>query len=412
MRYKKTELPLKEIANELGVRNVLEGSVRKSGNKVRIAVQLIDAQYDKPLWAETFDREMQDIFGVQTDIATKVAAALEAKLSSEEQAHIAKKSTHNTEAYQLYLQGRYNWNKRSKEALKTGAKFFQQAVEKDPNYALAYAGLGDSYLMFGVYEIMPPRDCFPVAKKYIQKALQLDNSLAEAYATLIDINVHYDWDVEEGEANFRRAVTINPNYGLAYHWHSEILVMRRQFEKAMEASQMALSIDPYSSVINNQLATNFIYAGHFQKALEQLRKTLAYDSTFAVAHHYAGILYTALKQYPQALLHFGRAMQLDPTSIRNLAATAYVQGITGNKSEAFKIQQQILKTAESQYVPSYHLAVAELGLAKQEQALNYLEQAYNERSPWMPFLRMNPLFNSLHQQPRFKTLVKKIEKSQ
>ena len=407
--YKDSKLSLKEIANMLGVGHILEGSVRKSGDKVRITVQLIDASSDKHLWSETFDREMKDIFTIQTDIATQIAKSLKTKLSLEEQKQIEKKFTENAEAYQLYLRGRYYWNKRTKETLKKGIGYFQQAIEIDSMYSLAYAGLGDSYLMLGVYEVLPPRASFPVAKKYIEKALQLDPKLAEAYATLIDINLHYDWDMEMAENNFRKAIELNPNYAYAYHWHAEVLSIQKQFKSAVQSAQTALKIEPFSIIINAQLGTDFMYAGDMQNSVAQYQKTVEIDSTSALGHYFLGIAYIGLKQFDKALQHLHKAISLDPNNIGILATAAYAEGIAGNRSEAIRIEKDLLKQAQNNYVPSYELAIVELGLGKNEQALHYLEQAFTERGPWMPFLSMNPLFSSLKEDKRFQELVRKIE---
>lgn len=411
MLFRNSKKPLKEIANTLGVANILEGSVRKSNDKIRITVQLIDAETDIHLWSETFDMKIDDVFAIQTDIATQIARTLKAKLSPEEEKHIAKKTTENIEAYQLYLKGRYYWNQRKSESFSLGIEHFKLAIEKDSLYALAYAGLGDSYLMLGVYGLLRPDESFPVAKKYIEKSLQLDPTLAEAYASLSDINIHYDWNNDAAEENFNKAVKFNPLYANAFHWHSEVLVLRKQFEKSFGESEAALKIEPYSLSINTQLGANYVYAGEMQKAIEQLNKTIGYDSTNLVSHHYIGIAYIALKQLDKALFHLNTANELSPDNTRILSTLGYAEAMSGKKVAALKIEKRLLALTKKKYVPPFDLAVIETGLGNNKEALQYLEQELKDRGPWMPFISMIPLFNPLKEDPAFLELIKKVEKS-
>ncbi len=409
MKYKNNKKSLKEIGNELGATIILEGSVQKSGDKVRITAQLINALTDEHLWAETYDRTLEDIFAIQTDIATKIAEALKANLSPKEEQDISKKYTLNTEAYQLYLQGRYEWNKRLEAPVRKSIDFFKQAIELDSTYALAYAGLGDAYLMLGVYSALRPDESFPVGKLYAEKALQLDPSLAEAYATLIDIHIHYDWDADAAEDYFQKAVGSNPEYANAYHWHSEVYDMRRQYDKAIEESRKALLHDPYNITINMQLGKNLIYAGQYQLAVEHLQKTLSFDSTSALVHYNLGMAYVGLNQLDKALHQFLLATDLGHGNTRMIAGLGFAKAVTGNKEEAQRIFDDLLTQSKSSYVPYYDLATVAVGLGNKEASIKFFEQAYANREPWMPFIGMNPLFLKLKSDPAFDALKKKIE---
>ena len=411
MQYKNYSKSLKQIGNELGAAHILEGSVQISGEKVRITAQLINTATDEHLWAESYDRSMEDIFSIQSDIATKIADALQAKLSPQEKQYIEKKYTDNSEAYQLYLQGRYYWNKRLEEPVRKSIDYFKQAIAKDSAYALAYAGLGDAYLMLGVYSVLKPIESFPIAKSYAEKALQLDSTLAEAYSTLIDINIHYYWNAAAAEVYFRKAVKANPQYANAYHWYSESLIMRKQFEESAREIKIALEIEPYSPIINTQLAIDYIYKGKLKNAVDQLNKTLTFDSTFSITHFRLATAYIGLKQYNDAEHHLRIATELAPGNTRFLSTLGFAKSLAGKRDEAKKIQQDLLSQMKNKYVPAYDMAVISLGLGEKQEALQYLEQAYMEREPWMPFIGVNPLFGSLKVDHQFQELVMKIEKT-
>jgi len=382
--------------------------VQKSGDKVRITAQLINASNDEHLWAETYDRTIDDIFTIQTDIATKIASALKANLSADEEQVLSKKYTSNPEAYQLYLQGRYEWNKRLEAPVRKSIAYFKQAIEKDSTYALAFAGLGDAYLMLGVYSALRPDESFPVGKIYAEKALQLDPALAEAYATLIDIHIHYDWDAAAAEAYFQKAIEYNPDYANAYHWHSEVFDMRHEFEKASEESRKALLFDPYNITINMQLGKNLIYAGQFQAAVAQLHKTIIFDSSSAFVHYNLGLAYVGLNQLDKAMHQFQRATDLGHGNTRMLAGIGFTKARLGQTEEAKHILNELISQSETTYVPAYDLATVSAGLGNSIASITFLEQAYKNREPWMPFIGMNPLFIPLKDIPQFKALVEKI----
>jgi serine/threonine-protein kinase len=407
-RFRGQEVDIQTIGEQLGVETILEGSVRKSGNKLRVTAQLINVSDGFHLWANTYERELTDVFAIQDDLSGSIVEALQVKLSGDQLISLSSRKASNIEAYNLYLKGRYYWNKRSEEDVNRSIEYFQQAIDKDSTYALAYAGLGDAYLMLGVYGRRKPDESYPFAKAFIKKALQLDYGLAEAYATLGDINIHFDWDIDDAEVNLRRAIELNPQYANGYHWHSEVFVLRGEFERAYQESQRALELDPYALIINAQLGEHYRRGGEYQKAIDQIRKTIEFDSTFAYAYYDLGMVYVALKQFDHSLDNFRKANALAPSDTRILSALGFAEGQAGNKSEAKRIEEDLLESAENQYVPPHNLAVVSLGLGKKTRALEYLEQAYNERGPWMPFIKINPIFDSLLSHSGFQEIIRKI----
>ncbi|OGU71250.1 MAG: hypothetical protein A2V93_12795 [Ignavibacteria bacterium RBG_16_34_14] len=407
-RFKGKEIAIQTIGNELGVGTVLEGSVRKSGNRLRITAQLINVSDGFNLWSNSYERELTDVFEIQDDLSESIVKALQLTLSGNQINSFNTRNLANVEAYNLYLKGRYYWNKRSEEGVNKSIEYFQQTIDIDSTYAQAYAGLGDSYLMLGVYGRRKPEESISIAKSFIEKALKINNKLAEAYATLGDINIHYDWDLDAAEKNLKKAIELNPQYANGYHWYSEVLVLRGEFERAYQQSQHALELDPYSLIINAQLGQHYQRGGEFQKAIDQLQKTLEFDSTFAYAYYDLGIAYIALNQFNDALNYFRKAYSLAPEDTRILSGLAYSEGLTGSKENAERLGKVLLKRAVSKYVSSYDLAVISLGLGQKDKALEYLEKAYEERGPWMLFLKLNPLFNSLSDDFRFQELFRRI----
>jgi len=392
---------IQAIGEKLGVSTILEGSIRKSGNKLRVTAQLINVDDGFHIWSQTYERELTDIFEIQDDLTKSIVEALQVRLSGVQTYSLTTRKTTNIEAYNLYLKGRYYWNKRSEEGINKSIEYFQQAIEEDSTYALAYAGLGDSYLMLGVYGRKQPNESFSLAKVFIERALQLNNTLAETYASLGDINIHFDWDLDAAEINLKKAIELNPRYANGYHWYSEVFVLRGEFESAYLESHLALELDPYALIINTQLGLHYRRGGEFQKAIYQLNKTIEFDSTFAYARYDVGIVYVELRQFDRAVFNLRKANALSPNDTRILSALGFAEGLAGNEEETKRIENTLLERAKQNYVSSQDIAVISLALGKKDQALEYLERAFLERGPWMPFLSLNPLFSSLYDHPRF-----------
>jgi TolB-like protein/Tfp pilus assembly protein PilF len=411
-RYKSSPDDLPQIAKRLGVSSILEGSVQKTGDRVRVTVQLINAASDAHLWAEMYDRNLTDVFAAESDIAKMIADTLRAKLSGSEQQAIAVRPTQNAEAHQLYLRGRYFWNKRTGADLKKAIDYFNRAIGKDPNYALAFAGLADAYVLLSAYAEASPKESLPQAKAAALKALELDSTLGEAHATLANALIAYDLTFAEANREFERAIELNPNYATAHQWYAETgLVPLGQFEKAVAEVKRALELDPLSLVINADVGTTLTNARRYDQAIEQLRKTVEMDPGFYYAHwtlgnalELKGLTEEAIAEYKEAI-----ALNDDPLP-RALLGHLYAK--IGRKNEALAILKQVRELRESskqRYISPYNLALIHTGLGQKDEALQLLEETYQDRDGYdIAFIKVEPLLDPLRGDPRFETLVQKV----
>ena len=407
--FKSAPENLPEIAKRLGVMHILEGSVQKASDQVRVNVQLINALTDAHLWADTYDRKLTDIFAVETEIAKAIADTLQAKLTGSEQHVIAARPTESTEAHQLYLKGRYFWNKRTGNDLKKSIDYFQQAIAVDPNYALAYAGVADAYVWLPGYTAGTPRDCYPKAKAAATKALQLDDTLAEAHTTLALAIWLYDFDSAQAIREFQRAIELNPNYAIAHQQYgNNTLAALGRFDDAIGEGKRAVELDPLSLVINTDLGSDYYYARRYDEAIAQLRKTLEMDPGFYIAHLVLGQVLDAKGARDAAIVECQKARALnDDPSVLGVLARAY--GLSGNKMEAEKILDQLKKLSQERYVSAYSFALTYLGLGDKEEALRWLEQSYQDRAGSdIGYIRVDPLLDPLRGDPRFEALAEKI----
>jgi TolB-like protein/Flp pilus assembly protein TadD len=407
--FKSSPDNLPQIAKQLGVMHILEGSVQKSNDQVRVNVQLINALSDAHLWADTYDRKLTDIFAVESEIAKTIADTLQAKLSGSEQHAIAARPTENAEAHRLYLKGRFFWNKRTGNDLKKSIDYFQQAIAADPNYALAYAGVADAYVFLPGYTAGTPRDCYPKAMAAAKKALELDDTLAEAHTTLAIAIWLYDFDFSEANREFQRAIELNPNYAIAHQQYGNItLSALGRFADAIGEGKRALELDPLSLVINADLGVNYYYARRYDDAIAQLHKTLEMDPGYYFAHvnlgqalEMKGARDAAIAEYQKA-----RALNDDP-SVLGLLARVY--GLSGNKAEAEKILGQLKELSKQRYVAAYSFALVYLGLGDKEEALRWLEKSYQDRAGSdIGYIRVDPLLDPLRSEPHFEALAEKI----
>jgi len=400
---------LPQIAKQLGVAHVLEGSVQKANDQIRVNVQLINALTDTHLWAETFDRKLTDIFAVESEIAKTITDTLQAKLSGSEQHAIAARPTENTEAHQLYLKGRFFWNKRTANDLKKSIEYFEQAIAADPNYALAYAGIADAYVWLPGYTAGTPRDCYPKAKAAATKALQLDDTLAEAHTTLALAIWLYDFDASEAIKEFQRAIELNPNYAIAHQQYgNNTLSALGRFDDAIAEGKRAVELDPLSLVINTDMGSDYYYARRYDEAIAQLHKTLEMDPGFYIAHLVLGQILDAKGAGDAAIVECEKARALnDDPSVLGVLARAL--GLSGNRMEAEKILEQLKKLSKERYVSAYSFALVYLGLGDKEEALRWLEQSYQDRAGSdIGFIRVDPLLDPLRSEPRFEALAEKI----
>src|SRR5437660_8861912 len=407
--FKSSPDNLPQIAKQLGVMHVLEGSVQKSNDQVRVNVQLINAMTDAHLWAETFDRKLTDIFAVESEIAKTIADTLQAKLSGSEQHAMAARPTQNTEAHQLYLKGRFFWNKRTGNDLKKSIDYFQQAIAADPNYALAYAGIADAYVFLPGYTAGSPQDCYPKAKAAAKKALELDDTLAEAHTTLAIAIWLYDFDFSQAIREFQRAIEVNPNYAIAHQQYGNItLSALGRFDDAIAEGKRAVELDPLSLVINTDLGSNYCYARRYDEAIAQLRKTLEMDPGFYIAHVVLAQALDAKGSRDAAIVEWQKARALnDDPAVLGLLGRAY--GLSGNKVEAEKNLDQLKELSRQRYVAAYSFALVYLGLGEKEEALRWLEQSYQDRAGSdIGYIRVDPLLDPLRGEPRFEALAEKI----
>jgi len=401
---------LPQIAKQLGVANILEGSVQKSNDQVRVTVQLINATTDTHLWAEIYDRKLTDIFAVESDIAKTIADTLQAKLTGSEKISIAKTPTVNPEAYELYLKGRFFWNKRTAADLRKAIEYFNQATSKDPDYALAYAGLADSYVILSVFGAASPQDSIPQARAAAKKALELDDTLAEAHASSGRIAGPYDFEFDRSIAEFERAIQLNPNYAMAHHWLSwGPLTALARFDRAIAEGKRAVELDPLSLINNADLGGNVYFnSRRYDEAITQLRKTIEIDPRFYIAHYYLGQAFQLKGQLTEAIAEYQKAVELndDPEALAYLGQ-AYARA--GQRDEAQKILARLTDEAKSRYVSGYSMALMFMGLGDKEQAIDALERAYREGAGNDLFtIKVDPMLDDLRGHPRFEALAEKI----
>jgi len=405
--FKSVPENLPEIARQLGVAHILEGSVQKAGEQVRVNVQLINALTDAHLWADTYDRKLTDIFAVETDIAKTVADTLQAKLTGSEKSSMAKTPTVNPEAYELYLKGRFFWNKRTGDDLRKSIEYLKQAIAKDPGYALAYAALADSYGLLRFYGGASPGESVVPAEAAAKKALELDDSLAEAHASLGLIATE-ELDLNRGVKEQERAIQLNPNYATAHHWLGLGFSTLRQSDRSIAELKRALELDPLSMIINADLSIIYLYAGRYDDAEAQARKTLEIDPRSFVAHYYLGAALQLTRRLKEAIPEFQKAVELnnDPYSIAMLAQ-AYARN--GQTDEARKLLAHLNEMTKSAEVPEYALALVYTSLGEKERAIETLERGFaGGNKSYLFLLPGDPFLDDLRGDSRFEGLVQKI----
>ena len=408
LKYSGSAQDAQLVGRELKVDAVLDGRFQRMADRIRVTLQLLRISDGATLWAEEFEESPSNIFAVQDSVAEKIVRALSLELTGEEKARLAKRYTQNPEAYQLYLRGRYFWNKRTGESIKKSIGYFDQAIGKDPNYALAYAGLADAYYILGAYGALPTKEFAPKAKAAALRALQIDATLSEALTTLAAIAASYDWDWSGGEQQFRTALESNPNYATAHQWYAEHLARTGRLQEAIAEARRAEELDPASPLTSGIVGTTFYRARQYDRALEQLEKTLDMDPDFASTHFHLGMTCVQKTMYEKAIFHFERLSTLWASNPQLLALLGYGHAVAGERSVAQKILNELNNLSKRQYVSPLGLALVYIGLGDKDRAFNWIEKAYDERVFWLGYLKVEPFFDPLRSDPRFTSLLKKM----
>jgi eukaryotic-like serine/threonine-protein kinase len=410
MQYKGARKPLPQIAQELGVDAVVEGSVQRSGDRVRISAQLIDARADQHLWARSYERDLRNVLALQDDVAQAIANELKIKLASQGQPRLAGSRPVDPEAYEAYLKGHYYASKRTEKDLKKSIEYFQQAIEKDPNYASAYSGMADAYALLGFRGNLPSNDALSKAKEAALKAVKLDDSLAEAHASLAFIAEIHEWDWATAEREYKRALELNPGYAAGHNWYAGYLMYVGRFDEGIAEAKRARDLDPLSLPVNNALAGRLLVAGRVDEALEQLKKTLEMDPRFAPAHQTLGWAYLNMGKHEEAIQEFQQALQLSGTDDTNpIVDLGFAYAAAGKREQARKILAKLKKLHEQGVVPSGSIAILYGALGELDEAFAWLEKAYEERDPELTYIKVPARrFEPLRHDPRYQDMLRRM----
>jgi DNA-binding winged helix-turn-helix (wHTH) protein/TolB-like protein/tetratricopeptide (TPR) repeat protein len=394
---------------ELAVQALLEGSIQRAGDKIRITARLVNIADGKPLWTRQFDERWTDIFAVQDAISRRVAEDLMMTLTGEERSELARNYTTDPEAYKLYLIGRYHWNKRSGEGMRKSVEFFQQAIEKDRNYALAYVGLADAYATLGSYHMSPPGEVLPLAREAAERALNIDANLAEAHATLGKLFTDYYWEFERAEREFQQAIELKPNYSNTHQWYSSLLIARMdRFDEAVREATRALELDQNSPVLRTQLGLVLYRARRYDQGIAVLQKTLEIEPSYVTARYYLGICYLMLERRDEALAEFQKAHAAAPNASDFVAFLGYTYAKAGNRDEARRYQRELNELAARGYVSPFSQVVIHAGLGEIDEVFKWLEKALEARDSFLRSLKTDPLFDSVRLDPRFARLMSRV----
>ena len=406
-RYKSKLDDPRQVGSSLGVEAVLVGRVILRGDKLITSAELVDAADGATLWGRRFNRRLADIFIIQEEISSDITTSLRLRLTGEERKRLQRRYTENTKAYQLYLKGRFFWNRRTQEGLYKGIEHFKLAIEADPAYALAYAGLADCYSMLCWWNIVPPEEGLPKAKAAAFNAIELDATLAEGHASAGEIS-ETAWDWQTAEREYKCALDLNPNYALAHQWYAEFLAHIGQFEHALFEMKLAEQLDPLSNIINTELGWILFLVGEYDSAIEQYRAAVELDPEFAAAHWRLSEGYLQKRMFDKAIGEIKLAIELSGSSTQMLARLAYAYAVSGKRCEALEVLKSLNESAELRYVSPYDIAIIYAGLSEKEMALDWLERGYREHTLGLTFLKVEPAFNSLRDDPRLSNLLRRV----
>jgi TolB-like protein/tetratricopeptide (TPR) repeat protein len=410
MRYKGTRLGLPEIARELNVDAVVEGTVLRSHGRIRIAAQLIHAATDTHLWAKQYETDLRDVLALQSEVARAIADGIRIQLSPAERTRLSGSRPVDPVAYEAFLKGRHHWYRRSPDALKRGVECLQQAIDLDPTYALAHAGLADAYVSLGwdLFGLALPSEAYPKAKQAAQRALELDPNCAEAHAALGWSAGGFDWDWAAAERGLRHAIALKPQYGPVHIWYSHLLRALNRTEESHAESRRALECDPLGLVLNMHLGWHHLYSRHYQKAVEQLLKTLELDHTFIMAHVFLGQTYEQTGELPSAVREFEAAAELSQRHPTYLADLGHAYAVAGRRADAQAILDEMTRVSSHRYVAARAIAEVHLGLGDVDQAFAWLDKAFEQRNGWLIHIRENPRYDRLRTDARYLDLVRRM----
>lgn len=407
-RYKGRDLDAREVGLELGVGAVLVGSVLQLSDRLIISVELVRVLDGVQLWGEQYNRPPSDIFAVQEEIARELTGKLRLKITGAERKQMVRQLTDNIDAFHLYLKGSYFWSKRTPEDIRKGMQYFNRAIKLDKNYALAYAGLADCYSGLAIWNERPPRKSFPKAKQAVTKALEIDETLAEAHNALAVIMEFYDWDFEEAEREYLRSIDLNPNSVLIHRRYAGYLSRMERHDEAIEQIKEAKALDPLSSNINMDLGGIYYYARQYNQAIEQCRETLEIDPSFGGPHILISLALLKKGKYEEAIAEAQKARGLLGDNPDGIAHVGYAYAVAGKRSAALEILNQLLELSAQKYIPPYLMAYIYAGLKQHDPAFEWLERAYEERSYVLVGLKALPLFDDLREDPRFHNLLRRV----
>jgi adenylate cyclase len=405
-RYKGTKKRVHQIARELNVGTIIEGTVRKAANKLRVSVQLIDGASEENLWSKTFEKEVEDVFAIQTEIARNVAETMEVELEAKERRQIERRGTENIAAHSLYLKGRYHWNERTEEGFKTAIKCFEEAIAVAPDYALSYVGLADCYRIMGSRGFMRHERTSPMAERFAKKALQIDDTLAEAHAALA-ASLDSGWEWSGAEAEYKRAIELNPSYASAYHWHALYLGHMGRFDEGLEAAKRAEELDPLSPVISATVFEEYYLARQYERAIDQCRKAMEVEPGFPLIHYSFGLAYIQKGMLAEAAAVLRKAVS-GATEPDFKAVLAYAYAISGQKDRARRIYKEFLVGSKNRHLPAPHLALINVGFGNKDLAFKQLAEACGTKAEPMKHLMVDPLYDSLRSDARYLPLLKRI----
>jgi eukaryotic-like serine/threonine-protein kinase len=407
-RYKGRGIDPQTVGRELNVRAVLAGRIMQSGGSLRIGAELVDVATGTQLWGAQYNRQPGDIFAIQDEISNEISEKLRLKLTRAEKKRLIRRQTQDAEAYGLYLKGRHHWNRWTEDGFYKAIEYFQQAVAKDPGYALAHTGVADSYVLLGWNSYLPPKDAFPKARTAAMEALRLDPDLGEAHTPVAAVFWLHDWQWQEAQMEFKRSIALNPAHPTANHWYAEYLMTMGRHEEAIARMKSSQELDPLSLIISSAIGWAFYMARRYDDAMEQLLRTVELDPNYPVTYWILGLLLRKMGRYEQAIVEGEKGVKLSGGSALMNAALAQTLATAGKREEAIHILDELTKLATQKYIAPYFFAGIHIGLGENDRATEYLEKSYEEHSHWLIYLHIDPSMDALRSNPRFQDLLRHV----